>query len=91
MFNAIVLIQASSNRIPEVAQEVLALPGVSEVYSTAGHIDLIAMVRASTMEEVAEIIADRINKVDGVVDTDTHIALRTYSEHDLESMFSIGD
>ncbi|AFV89059.1 MAG: Lrp/AsnC ligand binding domain-containing protein [Acidipropionibacterium acidipropionici] len=91
MFNAIVLIQASSNRIPEVAQEVLALPGVSEVYSTAGHIDLIAMVRASTMEEVAEIIADRINKVEGVVDTDTHIALRTYSEHDLEAMFSIGD
>lgn len=49
------------------------------------------MVRASTMEDVAEIIADRINKVDGVVDTDTHIALRTYSEHDLEAMFSIGD
>lgn len=69
----------------------LALPGVSEVYSTAGHVDLIAMVRASTMEDVAEIIADRINKVDGVVDTDTHIALRTYSEHDLEAMFSIGD
>lgn len=91
MFNAIVLIQARSNRIPEVAQEVLALPGVSEVYSTAGHVDLIAMVRASTMEDVAEIIADRINKVDGVVDTDTHIALRTYSEHDLEAMFSIGD
>ncbi|AXE39234.1 Lrp/AsnC family transcriptional regulator [Acidipropionibacterium virtanenii] len=91
MFNAIVLIQASSSRIPEVAQEVLALPGVSEVYSTAGHVDLIAMVRASSMEEVAEIIADRINKVEGVVDTDTHIALRTYSEHDLEAMFSIGD
>lgn len=91
MFNAIVLIQARSNRIPEVAQEVLALPGVSEVYSTAGHVDLIAMVRASSMEDVAEIIADRINKVDGVIDTDTHIALRTYSEHDLEAMFSIGD
>lgn len=91
MLNAIVLIQASSSRIPEVAQTILDLPGVSEVYSTAGHVDLIAIVRAHDMEEAAEIISDRINKIDGVVDTDTHIALRTYSEHDLESMFSIGD
>ncbi|AZZ40809.1 Lrp/AsnC family transcriptional regulator [Acidipropionibacterium jensenii] len=91
MLNAIVLIQASSSRIPEVAQAILDLPGVSEVYSTAGHVDLIAIVRAHDMEEAAEIISDRINKIDGVVDTDTHIALRTYSEHDLESMFSIGD
>ena len=91
MLNAIVLIQASSSRIPEVAQAILDLPGVSEVYSTAGHVDLIAIVRAHDMEEAAEIISDRINKIDGVVDTDTHIALRTSSEHDLESMFSIGD
>ncbi len=91
MLNAIVLIQASSARIPEVAQAVLDLPGVSEVYSTAGHVDLIAIVRARSMEDAAEIISDRINKIDGVVDTDTHIALRTYSEHDLETMFSIGD
>lgn len=91
MLNAIVLIQASSAKIPEVAQAVLNLPGVSEVYSTTGRIDLIAMVRAHNMEEAAEIISDKINKVDGVVDTDTHIALRTYSDHDLESLFSIGD
>ncbi|WP_257477658.1 Lrp/AsnC family transcriptional regulator [Acidipropionibacterium jensenii] len=91
MLNAIVLIQASSAKIPEVTQAVLDIPGVSEVYSTAGHIDLIAMVRTHTMEEAAEIISDKINKVDGVVDTDTHIALRTYSDHDLESLFSIGE
>jgi hypothetical protein len=31
-----------------------------------------------------------LSKVPGVVHTDTHIAFRAYSRHDLESTFSIG-
>jgi DNA-binding Lrp family transcriptional regulator len=41
-------------------------------------------------EQVAQVIAERINKVPGVIDTDTHIAFRAYSKHDLEAAFSIG-
>ncbi|WP_130865038.1 Lrp/AsnC family transcriptional regulator [Acidipropionibacterium timonense] len=91
MINAIVFIQASSPRIPEVAQTIVEIDGVSEVYSTTGSIDLIAMVRAASMDDVATIVADRINKVDGIVDTETHVALRTYSDHDLEALFDIGE
>ena len=39
---------------------------------------------------VASVVADRLNKVDGVTATETHIAFRTYSRHDLESAFSLG-
>ena len=35
-------------------------------------------------------VADRFNKVDGVTSTETHIAFRTYSQHDLEAAFSLG-
>ncbi|MET7421060.1 Lrp/AsnC ligand binding domain-containing protein [Dactylosporangium sp. NPDC005555] len=90
MITAIVLIDCATDSIPEVAENIANLPGVSEVYSVAGNVDLIAMVRVRQYEEIAEVIAGRISKVPGVVDTDTHIAFRAYSQHDLEEAFSIG-
>ena len=90
MITAIVMIDAATDSIGEVAEAVADLEGVSEVYSVAGEADLIAIVRVREFEDVAEVIAGRINKVPGVVDTDTHIAFRAYSKHDLEAAFSIG-
>lgn len=90
MITAIVLINAAVDRIPEVAQTVADLDGVSEVYSTTGDTDLIAMVRVRRHEDLADVISDRLNKVDGILGTQTHIAFRAYSRHDLESAFSLG-
>ena len=74
----------------EVAEAVAALPGVSEVYSVTGALDLVAMVRVADHEQVAEVVADRLNKVPGILRTETHIAFRAYSAHDLEAAFSLG-
>ena len=90
MISAIVLISAEVDRIPEVAAAIAELKGVSEVYSVTGDVDLIAMVRVRRHEEFADVIADRLNKVSGVLLTQTHIAFRTYSKHDLEAAFSLG-
>ena len=90
MITAIALIHADTARIPEVAETVADLDGVSEVYSVAGDADLIAMVRVHEHEELDDVIAGRLNKVPGIVDTSTHIAFRAYSRHDLDAAFSIG-
>jgi DNA-binding Lrp family transcriptional regulator len=91
VITAIVLIDASTDSIGEVAATLADLDGVSEVYSVAGGgTDLIALVRVREFDDVADVIAGRINKVPGVLDTRTHIAFRAYSQHDLESAFSIG-
>ena len=90
MITAIVFIRADVSRIPEVAEEIADLPAVSEVSSVTGAIDLIAMVRVADHEQIAEVVADRLNKVPGVVSTETHIAFRAYSAHDLEAAFSLG-
>jgi DNA-binding Lrp family transcriptional regulator len=90
MITAIVFVKADVARIPEVAEAIAALDGVSEVYSVTGQIDLIALVRVTDHEDVARVVADAINKVSGVMETETHIAFRTYSKHDLESAFSLG-
>ena len=39
---------------------------------------------------LAEAIPGRLNKLEGVVHTATHIAFQTYSRHDLEAAFSLG-
>ncbi|GAB7037963.1 MULTISPECIES: Lrp/AsnC family transcriptional regulator [Catenuloplanes] len=90
MITAIVLIDCATDSIPEVAETLAALPGVSEVYSTAGHVDLIAIIRVRQFEQIAEVIAGSISKVPGVISTESHIAFRAYSQHDLEEAFAIG-
>jgi DNA-binding Lrp family transcriptional regulator len=90
VITAIVLVQAEVDRIPEVAAALADLDGVSEVYSVTGDVDLVAMVRVREHEQLADVIADRLNKVDGVRGTQTHIAFRTYSKHDLEAAFALG-
>ncbi len=90
MITAIVMVNCAVDRIPEVAEQIAALEGVTEVYSVTGDADLVAMVRVRAHEHLADVIADRLSKVDGVVATSTHIAFRTYSTHDLEAAFSLG-
>jgi DNA-binding Lrp family transcriptional regulator len=90
VITAIVMIDCATDSIPEVAQALADLRGVSEVYSVAGNVDLIAIVRVRAFDEVAEVIAGSISKVEGVLNTETHLAFRAYSRHDLEEAFSIG-
>ncbi|WP_110181650.1 Lrp/AsnC family transcriptional regulator [Nocardioides solisilvae] len=90
MITAIVFVKADVARIPEVAEAIASLEGISEVYSVTGQIDLIALVRVPRHEDVAAVVADQLNKVPGVLETETHIAFRTYSRHDLEAAFSLG-
>ncbi|MBA3797592.1 MAG: Lrp/AsnC ligand binding domain-containing protein [Geodermatophilaceae bacterium] len=90
MITAIVMISASTDSIGEVAEQIADIEGVSEVYSVAGHVDLIAVVRVRQFDDIAAVIAGQVNKVPGVIDTETHIAFRAYSRHDLDAAFSIG-
>jgi len=90
MLTAIALINAEAAKIPEVAQSVAEIEGVSEVYSVTGNVDLIAIVRVRRHEDLADVIADRIGKVDGVQSTQTYIAFQAYSKHDLAAAFNLG-
>ncbi|RLV49140.1 Lrp/AsnC family transcriptional regulator [Nocardioides mangrovicus] len=90
MITAIVFVKADVARIPETAEAIAALEGVSEVYSVTGGVDLIAMIRVRHHDDIAAVVADELNKVPGILSTETHIAFRTYSQHDLEAAFSLG-
>lgn len=90
MITAIVFVQADVSRISETAEQIAGIDGVSEVYSVTGDIDLVAMVRVREIDGVAAVVAGQVNKVEGVLSTQTQIAFQTFSQHDLEDAFSIG-
>ena len=90
MVNAIVLLRVKRDRINAVARELVDIRGVSEVYSVAGQFDLVAILRARDDEQFANIVTEGMLKVEGIKSSETLIAFRVYSRHDLERMFSIG-
>ncbi|HEU4528342.1 MAG TPA: Lrp/AsnC ligand binding domain-containing protein [Actinomycetota bacterium] len=90
MVHAVVLVQCEIDEIPEAAQAIADLEGVSEVYSVAGGFDLVAVVRVAEHDDLARVIPGGIAKVEGVMRTETLIAFQVYSKHDLERLFAIG-
>jgi DNA-binding Lrp family transcriptional regulator len=88
--HAVVLIQCEIDRIPEAAQAIADIEGVSEVYSVAGEFDLVGIARVANHDDLADVIPGGIAKVEGVVRTATLIAFQVYSKHDLERLFAIG-
>ena len=89
MVSAVVLINCARGEIEQVGEELAAIPGVSEVFSVAGRVDLVANIKVSTNEQLAEVVSKRFATVEGVTGTETLIAFRVYSREDLEAGFSI--
>lgn len=90
MLTAIVHIDVDVSLIPEAAQAIAAVDGVSEAFSVTGDHDVIAIVRVNAHEDLATVISDRIGKVKGVTGITTYLAFRTYSQEMLDEAFHIG-
>jgi DNA-binding Lrp family transcriptional regulator len=90
MVNAVVLINAARGRIPSVGQQIADIPGVTEVFSVAGRVDLVANIRVKNNEDLADVVSLHFAQIEGVTGTETLIAFRVYARADLEEGFSIG-
>ena len=89
MVTFIILLNVKSNNITAIAEELASIPEISEVYSVTGIYDLVAIVRTKTNDDVAELVANRMGTIKGIKKTDTMLAFKAFSQHDLEAMFSI--
>jgi DNA-binding Lrp family transcriptional regulator len=90
MVSSVVLLTVKRGMINEVAETLAGMKGVSEVYSVGGRYDLVAIIRVKDNEALAELVTNHMLLVKGIKDSETLIAFRVFSRHDLESMFSIG-
>ena len=90
MVTALVLLNVERSKVNAVAEMLAGMNGVSEVYSVAGRYDLAVVIRARDNDQMAQVVTDHMLKVDGIVKSETLIAFRVHSRHDLDSMFSLG-
>lgn len=88
---AIVLINVERARVADVAQRLLSIGGITEVFSVAGQYDLVAIVRSQTNEGIADIMTRQVRDIPYITRTETLMAFKAYSPDDLGAMFSIGN
>jgi len=90
MISAVVLITVKRTLVNATAQALLEIPGVAEVYSVTGEYDLVAILRLAQHEDLAEVVTERMTKIEGIEQTRTMIAFKAYSREDLEQAWDIG-
>ena len=90
MITTIVLIRADPKAIPQVAQRLAGIDGVTEVYSVSGEWDLVAIVKVPEYDRIAQVVTEEFVKVPGIERTQTLTAFRAYSRKDLEQAWDIG-
>jgi DNA-binding Lrp family transcriptional regulator len=90
MVTSIILINAERTKINEVAEQIAAMDGISEVYSVSGNYDLIAIARVASNEDLADLVTNKLLTIESIVKSETMLAFKAFSRHDLETMFQIG-
>ncbi len=90
MVTAIILLNIERGQVNQVAEAVADLPGVAEVYSVAGRFDLAVIVRVAANDQLADLVTNHMVNLSGILQTETLIAFRTFSRHDVEAAFSLG-
>lgn len=90
MVTSIILMNVERSKINEVAQQLADTTGVSEVYSVSGNYDLVAVCRVPTNDDLAELVTKGLLSIQHILKTETMLAFKAFSRHDLETMFSIG-
>ncbi len=90
MVTSIVLINTERGSVNTVAEQIAGMEGVSEVYSVSGNYDLIAIIRVQDNDALANLVTTHLRGIDAITQTETMLAFKAFSKHDLETMFSIG-
>lgn len=88
MITAYVLVSAMPARIAGLGQEIADLVGVVEVHSVAGSdVALVAKLVVESHEDIASVVTEHIAQLDGIVQTQTLIAFRRYSDTQIDAMY----
>lgn len=90
MITALVLMNVEPGRIKSLAEELVSIDGVTEVYSVAGPYDLVAIARVREHDELSDLVTELIGSRDGIISTETLIAFRAFAKRDLGLVWDLG-
>ena len=86
---AIILLNVEGKETNQIAEAIANIPGVTEVYSVAGHYDLVAILRVNTNEAMADLVTSKIRAIPGILKSQTLIAFRSYSPVEVSALFDL--
>ena len=90
MVTAFILINVERQRLKSIADDLLAIDGIAEVYSVAGPFDMVAVARVREHESLNDLVTEKIAALDGIENTETLIAFKTFAKKDLGLLWDIG-
>lgn len=90
MVTSIILINTERTKINEVAEQLAEMEDVSEVYSVSGNYDLVALIRVKSNDDLANFVTKKLLSIDSILKSETMLAFKAFSRHDLEAMFNVG-
>ncbi len=91
MVHAFLLIKSEPARVAALADELAEVDGIAEVYSVAGEVDLIAIVRVPHHDDLADVVTRHVAALPGIIDTRTMVAFQAFSKRDLDALWDIGE
>ena len=89
MLTAVILVKSSREALTDLGPKLADIEGVAEVYTVTGEWDFVAMVRVREHDDLAQVVTQRLTKLDGIERTQTMVAFQQFSAHDLEAMFGL--
>lgn len=75
MVTAYIMVKANTGEADRLKGEMEALDGVTSAHIVAGDVDFVVKVNVETPAEVKNIVADHIQAISGVEDTQTYISM----------------
>jgi DNA-binding Lrp family transcriptional regulator len=90
VITALVLMNVEPGRVRSLAEELLAIDGVTECYSVAGPYDLVAIVRVREHDQLSDLVTEQIASFPGITATETLIAFRAFAKRDLGQLWDVG-
>jgi DNA-binding Lrp family transcriptional regulator len=91
MVTAFILMRVERTRLRSIADDLLAVEGIAEIYSVAGPYDLVAVVRVKQHEHLNDLVTEQVAALDGILSTETLIAFRSFSKKDLGLLWDVGE
>jgi DNA-binding Lrp family transcriptional regulator len=90
MLTAVILVKSTREGLTTLGPRLADVDGIAEVYTVTGEWDFVAIVRVREHDDLAQVVTQRLTKIDGIERTQTMVAFQQFSAHDLEAMFGLG-
>jgi DNA-binding Lrp family transcriptional regulator len=90
MVTAFILMNVERTHLRSIADDLLAIDGITEVYSVAGPFDIVAVARVKQHEDLNDLVTEQVAELEGIANTETLIAFKTFSRKDLGLLWDIG-